>query len=125
VAIAPNVVIKGDPSLLQIAFYNLLENAWKFSVKSPVARIEFGTSTIYRTEVYYVKDNGTGFDMKYADKLFKPFQRLHVDLEVPGTGIGLATVQRIVKRHGGDIWAESEPGKGTTIFFTLTPFGEK
>jgi hypothetical protein len=95
------------------------KNIWKYSSKCPNARIEFGVKSQGNKEVYFVMDNGVGFDMKRADKLFTPFQRLHSDYEYAGTGIGLAIAQRVVQRHGGRIWAESETGKGATFFFTL------
>jgi PAS domain S-box-containing protein len=117
--IAPDLIVEGDPSLMQIALYNLLDNAWKFTSKSLQARIEFGADFRDHETVYFVRDNGIGIDMKYAGKLFQPFQRLHSDKDFPGTGIGLATVQRVIKRHGGKIWIESELGIGTTIYFTL------
>ena len=117
--IAQDINAHGDSSLLHIALYNLVENAWKFSAKVAQPRIEFSVIRQDQTEVYYVKDNGAGFDMQYSDKLFQPFQRLHADRDFPGHGIGLATVQRVIRRHGGRIWAESEPGKGTIIYFTL------
>lgn len=116
--IEPNVTAVGDRSLLHIALYNLIENAWKFSADSPLAKIEFATATQGKEKVYCVKDNGIGFDMQFADKLFQPFQRLHVN-DFKGHGIGLATVQRVIRRHGGDIWADSEMGNGTVICFTL------
>jgi PAS domain S-box-containing protein len=117
--IAPDVMVKGDASLLQMALYNLLENAWKFTAKTKEARIEFGTMVKDDERIYFVSDNGVGFDMQYVDKLFQPFQRLHTNAEYPGTGIGLATVQRVIRRHSGRIWAESQVGKGTTFYFTL------
>lgn len=123
VVIAPGVFARGDPSLLQIALYNLIENAWKFSAKSPDAKIEFATYMQDRTPVYFIRDNGIGFNMQYTDKLFQPFQRLHASADFPGHGIGLATVQRVIRRHGGTIWAESEQDKGTTIYFTLGGYG--
>jgi PAS domain S-box-containing protein len=113
------VLTKGDRQLLSIALRNLLENAWKFTRKCPQAQIEFGISPVNGEKVYYIKDNGIGFNMKYADKLFQPFQRLHSEQEYEGTGIGLAIVQRIIRRHNGKIWAESEKGHGATFFFTL------
>jgi len=110
----------GDSRLLRIALENLLGNAWKFSSKSKRATIEFGLAKRFGDEpTYFVRDNGCGFDMSMADKLFKPFQRLHPDEEFSGTGVGLATVHRIITRHGGRIWAESTIGKGATFFFTL------
>lgn len=118
-SIAPNVIVNGDPALLQIALYNLIENAWKYTAKKPEAKIEFGTFIQDNTIVYFIKDNGSGFDMRYKDKLFQPFQRLHSEKDFPGSGIGLATVHRVIERHGGKIWAESELGTGSTIYFTL------
>jgi PAS domain S-box-containing protein len=117
--IAQDVYAYGDKALLQSLLRNLLENAWKFSKKTARTQIEFGLAHIDGTAAYYVKDNGIGFDMKYADKLFKPFSRLHNQPEYQGTGIGLANVNRIVRRHNGRIWAEGEAGKGAVFFFTL------
>lgn len=117
--IAPGMKVNGDQPLLIIALKNLLENAWKFSRKTPEARIEVGVVQQAEANVYFIKDNGVGFDMKYANKLFRPFQRLHSGQDYEGTGIGLATVQRIIQRHGGRIWVESEPGKGAAVYFTL------
>jgi signal transduction histidine kinase len=110
----------GDTRLLRIALKNLLENAWKFTAKLENSQIEFGCSlgTSGQT-VYYVRDNGEGFDMAYAGKLFGAFQRLHSEAEFPGTGIGLATVQRVIRRHGGHIWAEAAVAQGATFFFTI------
>jgi len=109
----------GDPQLLRVLLENLLGNAWKFTGKTPHAKIEFGTTRNNGKKTYFVKDNGAGFDMTYADKLFGAFQRLHDSTEFPGTGIGLATVQRIINRHGGTIQAEGAVGKGATFHFTL------
>jgi PAS domain S-box-containing protein len=117
--IPQEVIAYGDRLLLDAVLQNLLENAWKFTAKCPVTRIEFGVTYQDGKPVYYVKDNGVGFDMQYSDKLFKVFSRLHSQNEYPGTGIGLANVQRIIRRHGGQIWASSEIGKGTTFYFTL------
>jgi light-regulated signal transduction histidine kinase (bacteriophytochrome) len=108
-----------DPALLNRVYTNLLSNAIKFTRSRDIARIEAGSLTKEKKTVYYVKDNGIGFDMKYAQKLFGVFQRLHDDPSIEGTGVGLAIVERIIHRHGGEIWAESVPGEGTTFFFTL------
>jgi PAS domain S-box-containing protein len=118
-AIAEGAKARGDPTLLRAVLENLLGNAWKFTGKREDARIEFGVETSTGSPVYCVRDNGAGFDMKDAGKLFGPFQRLHGADEFSGTGIGLATVQRIVRRHGGKVWAESAVGRGTAIHFTL------
>jgi two-component system, chemotaxis family, CheB/CheR fusion protein len=117
--VPPGITANGDLHLLKIMLRNLLENAWKFTIKRPESRIEFGVMKREDTPVYYVKDNGIGFDMQYSDKLFKPFSRLHSQEEYPGTGIGLAMVQRIVRRHGGRIWAEGRMGQGSTFHFIL------
>jgi PAS domain S-box-containing protein len=110
----------GDPRLLRQVIENLVGNAWKFTVHQAAPRIEVGSGgTDDGNRVFFVRDNGAGFDMAHAGKLFGAFQRLHSVTDFPGTGIGLATVQRIVKRHGGRIWAESAPGEGATFFFTL------
>jgi len=118
-AIAPEIQVTGDFRLLRIVFENLLGNAWKFTAKTKEPVIEFGTMEYQNKKPYFVRDNGAGFNMAYADKLFRPFQRLHSSTEYEGTGIGLASVQRIIKRHGGHVWAEGEVGKGATIYFTL------
>jgi K+-sensing histidine kinase KdpD len=117
--IAANIKSDGDANLLRIVLNNLLENAVKFTAKCKYSVIEFGTTEIDGQKYYFIKDNGAGFDMAYADKLFKAFQRLHSAGEYPGTGIGLATVQRIVQRHGGRIMATGEVGKGATFYFSL------
>ena len=117
--VTPGVAATGDPHLLRIVLENLLGNAWKFSSKTAVPRVEFGTTTPEGARAFFVSDNGVGFDMAHAGKLFGAFQRLHAMHEFPGTGIGLATVQRIVTRHGGRVWAEATPGYGATFSFTL------
>ncbi|HEX7474685.1 MAG TPA: ATP-binding protein [Dehalococcoidales bacterium] len=118
--VSPDINASGDPNLVVILLRNLLDNAWKFTAKCAGTRIEFGVSPQGSTAVYYVKDNGVGFDAQYSNKLFKPFNRLHSEAEYPGTGIGLAIVQSIVRRHGGRVWAEGSIGKGATFYFTLT-----
>jgi PAS domain S-box-containing protein len=118
--IADPLVATGDPNLIRLALGNLLSNAWKFTGKREDAIIDMGAVNRPGKQVFFVRDNGAGFDMRYADKLFDPFQRLHEATEFAGSGIGLAIVHRVLTRHGGQIWAESEPGKGTTFFFTLT-----
>jgi light-regulated signal transduction histidine kinase (bacteriophytochrome) len=117
--IADGLTTDGDARLLTVALENLFSNAWKFSEKAARSVIEFGVTQRDNVEVFHVKDNGVGFDMAYAGKLFSPFQRLHRIEEFPGTGIGLATVNRIINRHGGRVWIESEVNKGTTVYFTL------
>jgi light-regulated signal transduction histidine kinase (bacteriophytochrome) len=118
-AFMPGVEATGDSTLLKLVLQNLLGNSFKFTSGCPNARIEFGVNRQEGGKVYFVRDNGAGFDMKYVDKLFKPFQRLHSSEEYPGTGIGLVTVQRIIQRHGGVVWAEGEVNKGSTLYFKL------
>jgi PAS domain S-box-containing protein len=119
-AIEEGIRTVGDPQLLRLLLQNLLENAWKYTAKTPAARIEFGTTTdAAGRKVYRVRDNGAGFDMAYAARLFQPFQRLHAMREFAGTGIGLATVARIARRHGGEVWAEGAVGEGAAFMFTL------
>ena len=117
--IREDLIVNSDSHLLGIVMENLLGNAWKFTGKITNPRIEFGMEEQEGKPVFFVRDNGVGFDMKYVDKLFTPFQRLHSEAEFPGTGIGLATVHRIIARHGGKVWAEAEEGKGATIYFML------
>ena len=117
--IKEGLVVNGDRRLLKIMTENLLENAWKFTCRNPQARIEFGAAEQDDKRVYFVRDDGAGFDMAYVNKLFAPFQRLHTPAEFPGTGIGLTTVQHIIHRHGGKVWAEGEVGKGATFYFTI------
>ncbi|MEA3137591.1 MAG: hypothetical protein QOC71_1872 [Thermoplasmata archaeon] len=119
VSVAPDLVARGDPELLLVLMGNLLGNAWKFSSGRAKARIEVGRDRTAAEPTFFVRDNGAGFDMEHADNLFQPFQRLHSTSEFEGTGVGLATVHRIVLRHGGRVWAEAEPGKGATFWFTL------
>ena len=108
-----------DRGLIEIALSNLLGNAWKFSAKTEHARIEFGTMEQEGTIIYYVRDNGAGFDQQYAGKMFWPFHRLHSEAAFEGTGIGLVIVDRIIHLHGGKVWAEGTEGKGATIYFSL------
>ncbi|MGK2857433.1 MAG: sensor histidine kinase [Thermoanaerobaculia bacterium] len=117
--VEPGVIANCDAGLMEVALTNLLDNAWKFSSRRTAARIEFGCSEDHGAHVYFVRDNGAGFDMQYASRLFAPFQRMHTPSEFPGSGIGLATVERIISRHGGTIRAESAVDRGTTIRFTL------
>lgn len=118
--IADGLTVDGDSVLLRVMLENLLSNAWKYSSKIPQARIEFDvTKELDDSSVFYIRDNGAGFDMNYADKLFRPFKRLHSEDEFPGTGVGLASVQRIINKHGGKIWVESALGQGTTFYFTI------
>ncbi len=119
VEIEPGLYVNGDPRLLRQVLENLLANAWKFTRDKTDARIEFGRTNGGRTETYFVRDNGAGFDMRYVAKLFSPFQRLHGMTEFPGTGVGLSTVRRIVTRHGGQVWAEGVVDQGATFLFTL------
>jgi light-regulated signal transduction histidine kinase (bacteriophytochrome) len=119
IIIAEGIVMDADAGLLRILLENLLGNAWKFTSQCPLARIEVGLQKEATRTVYFVRDNGVGFDMAYVGKLFGVFQRLHSAADFDGTGIGLATVQRIVRRHGGQVWAEGAVGQGAAVYFTL------
>jgi light-regulated signal transduction histidine kinase (bacteriophytochrome) len=121
--IAPGLVVSGDATLLRAALHNLLSNAWKFTEPTEHARIEFSVTQSAEEIAYFVKDNGAGFDMAHADKLFGVFARLHSEAEFPGTGVGLATVQRTIHRHGGRVWAEGSVGQGATFYFTIPSRG--
>jgi signal transduction histidine kinase len=118
-SIEPAVVTRGDPRLVGVLMENLLGNAWKYTSRHPTARITFATRHEGNERIYFVRDDGAGFDLAYADKLFSPFQRLHTSDEFEGAGIGLATAQRVVRRHNGRIWADAAPEQGATFFFTL------
>jgi PAS domain S-box-containing protein len=118
-SITPDLMVEADPHLMHIALNNLLNNAWKFTSKRERTEIEFGQMNKVKARTFFIRDNGVGFDMAYADKLFGVFQRLHGVTEFPGTGVGLATVQRIINIHGGQVWAEGAEGKGATFYFTL------
>lgn len=113
------LLVYGDTQLLRVALENVLHNAWKYTGKRDTALIELGSQTQGNRQVHYVRDNGAGFDMRYVDQLFGAFQRLHNKQEFPGTGIGLATVQRIVHRHGGEVWAQAQVDRGATLYFHL------
>jgi light-regulated signal transduction histidine kinase (bacteriophytochrome) len=115
----PGLTAWGDAGLIELALTNLIDNAWKFSSRCPVAHIELGQAGVDGRSAFFLRDNGVGFDMAYVHKLFGAFQRLHKASDFPGTGIGLAIVQRVVHRHGGRVWAESRPGGGATFYFTL------
>jgi PAS domain S-box-containing protein len=117
--ILPGLVARGDPTLLRMLLTNLLDNAWKYTGRVAAARVGLEAARHDGEQVYCVRDNGAGFDMQYAGRLFRPFQRLHRSAEFAGTGVGLAIVERIVVRHGGRVWAEAEPGKGARFYFTL------
>ena len=117
--ITDNIVVNGDERLLEVAMDNLISNAFKFTSHRSPARIEFGSYKNDNQTIYFIRDNGAGFDMAFIDKLFGVFQRLHSKEDYEGTGVGLATVRRVIRRHGGQIWAEGEVDKGATFFFTL------
>lgn len=119
VRIAPEIVVHRDRSMLDICLRHLLGNALKFTSKKAEAEIVFDRTVLFGESVFFVRDNGAGFDISFAEKLFEPFSRLHTQEEFEGSGMGLPTVQMIVERHGGRIWAEAEEGKGATFYFTL------
>jgi light-regulated signal transduction histidine kinase (bacteriophytochrome) len=119
IVVAQGAHAYADEGLMRIAFENLLRNAWKYSSKRDPACIEFGFREELREAVFFVRDNGVGFNPNFADRLFRPFQRLHSQGDFPGTGVGLATVQRIVARHGGRVWANGAVGNGAEFTFTL------
>jgi signal transduction histidine kinase len=119
IAVEPGMQTQGDPTLLRLVLENLLGNAWKYTARRAQTRIEFGRETVDGRTVYAVRDNGAGFDMRSAERLFGLFQRLHSANDFPGTGVGLASVRRIVQRHGGEIWADGETGRGAAFYFTL------
>src|SRR5690606_10007961 len=115
--------VTGDPTLLRLVLENLLGNAWKYTARRTKAHISIGRESVDGRRVYSVRDDGAGFDMRGAERLFGLFQRLHGASEFPGTGVGLASVRRIVQRHGGEVWAEGEPERGAAFFFTLREGG--
>jgi light-regulated signal transduction histidine kinase (bacteriophytochrome) len=117
--VEPGCRVTADLGLIKIVLQNLLRNAWKFTGQRDQAQIEFGCTHRKIGSVFHVRDNGAGFDPHSSDRLFKPFQRLHSANKFPGIGIGLATIRRIIERHGGEVWAEGEVGKGATFYFTL------
>jgi light-regulated signal transduction histidine kinase (bacteriophytochrome) len=117
--IASGLATRGDPGLMRIAIQNLLANAWKYSSKRATAHIEFGSTEKEGRKIYFVRDDGAGFDMAYVGKMFQAFQRLHPAEAFPGSGIGLATVARVIHRHGGEVWAEGRENEGATFYFTV------
>jgi light-regulated signal transduction histidine kinase (bacteriophytochrome) len=119
IRIQENLKTRGDPRLLDVALSNLIRNAWKYTGKTENPVIELGAFERHGETVYYVRDNGAGFDMAHADNLFAPFRRLHTDTEFPGTGVGLAIVERVIRRHGGRVWAEGQVGRGACFYFTV------
>jgi light-regulated signal transduction histidine kinase (bacteriophytochrome) len=122
--IQPGLSAQGDPGMLEIVLTNLVSNAFKFTGKTPQARIELGQTESQGQRAFFVRDNGAGFDMAFSGKLFGAFQRMHSIKDFPGTGIGLVTVQRIIHRHGGRVWAEAQMNQGATFYFTLAAINE-
>jgi len=122
IKIQDNLIVYADECLMQLLVDNLISNAWKYSINNECVKIEFGVNIVNEEKVYFVKDNGIGFDMAYYKKLFQPFQRLVTDDEFKGSGIGLATAARVIQRHNGKIWAESQPGQGATFYFSIPDF---
>jgi light-regulated signal transduction histidine kinase (bacteriophytochrome) len=120
IIIQTNMIANIDKKLMNIALLNLFSNAWKFTMKKDHPRIEFGCNVDNERKVFFIKDNGAGFDMSHSGDIFAPFRRLHSESEFPGTGIGLAIVERVIGRHGGKIWAEGMPGAGATFYFTIS-----
>lgn len=120
ILIQQNVHANADPRLMHLALENLLRNAWKFTSKKKICHIEFGTTISNGQTIYFVRDNGIGFDMKFAQIIFQPFKRVHSDKEFGGTGVGLSIVQRVIEKHGGKVWAEGEVNAGAVFFFTLS-----
>lgn len=118
-SIEPELKVNGDSRLLRVALENLFSNAWKFTSKTAGAKIAFGATQHNGRRAYFIRDNGAGFNMAQADKLFAAFQRFHNATDYPGTGVGLATVQRIIHRHGGQVWAEGAVGRGAIFYWTL------
>jgi signal transduction histidine kinase len=114
--VRPGILVQGDPELLELVLVNLMENAWKYVLPDQPPHVEVG---ITQDGAVFVRDQGVGFDMKYVEKVWEPFERLHKESDYPGTGIGLANSKRVIDRHGGRIWTESAPGKGTTVYFTV------
>lgn len=119
--IQPGLRVTGDPTLLRVLLLNLLDNAWKYTSRRPRAHIAVGAEVVDGERVLFVRDDGCGFDLAFVDKLFRPFQRLHTADEYAGDGVGLATVQRVIRRHGGRVWVDAAPGRGATFYFTLGP----
>ena len=121
VVVQPGMQIVADANLLRTAMQSLLDNAWKFTGKAADPQVEIGSFNVQGNTVFFVRDNGAGFNPAYSSRLFGVFQRLHTAEEFQGTGVGLATVQRVIHRHGGRIWAEAEPGRGAVFYFTIQP----